>query len=419
MTSVDQGSGAIPFEEVSYAEDRVLLRLGGGALEIEGAVDLQKGTITGEFKQGGGAFPIHFEPVDELPRLSRPQDPKPPFPYLEEEVTYENTAAQVTLAATLTLPESGAPFPAAILLTGSGPQNRDEELFGHKPFRVLADHLARKGIAVLRADDRGMGGSTGDFRRSTTLDFARDALAGVAFLKSREEIDPERIGLIGHSEGAIMAPIAAVESDDVAFVVMLAGLGVGFDEVVIDQMARRWESQGMDDDVVARKRSWRKSLYAVSGSALEEEAAATEIRKLFADLDDDERSRLGWSSERLEKELPGLLRPWWRYAMAYDPRATLRQVRCPVLALGGEKDTQVRPGVHLPAIEAALKEGESPRFEVRELAGLNHLFQTAETGAESEYVKIEETMSPAAMDLAVDWILALSTPLASGSSRDR
>ncbi|MBA7680267.1 Esterase EstD [subsurface metagenome] len=341
-----------------------------------------------------------FKYVDELPGFKRPQEPVKPYPYNEQEVEYENKGAGVKLAGTLTFPDSGGPFPAVILLTGSGQQNRNEEVFGHKPFLVLADYLTRQGIAVLRADDRGVGGSTGDFSQSTTGDFADDALAGVEYLKSRKEISPKHIGLVGHSEGGTMAPIAAAKSSAVAFIVMWAGPGQGFDDIIIFQHIEA----GMSEEDIALQRSWYKSIYGVSKQDLDYDAAAKEIRRLFAELSEEEKKRLDWTEERLESEIPDLLKPWWRYAMAYDPRATLMRVKCPVLAIIGEKDTQVPSKANLPLIEEALEASGNMNFQVKELPGLNHLFQTAETGDVSEYRRIEETMSPSALVLISGWI---------------
>jgi pimeloyl-ACP methyl ester carboxylesterase len=328
-----------------------------------------------------------------------------PYPYKAEEVRYENKAAGVTLAGTLTIPDAKGPFPAVILLTGSGQQNRDEEIFQHKPFLVLSDYLTRRGIAVLRSDDRGIGQSTGDFEKSTTGDFDDDALAGVEYLKTRGDINPRCIGLIGHSEGGMIAPIAAVKSRDVAFIVMLAGPGLSFGETVIGQILQMLEKRGTPKENLPAVRDWYLQMYAVVAKPTDNAAAEKELRGLYAKMDEKTRQDINWPPERFEGSLPGLLNPWWRYAMAYSPKATLMKVKCPVLAMNGEKDTQVPASENLKAIEEALNAGKNKRFVVKEMPGLNHMFQTAQTGDESEYVKIEETLSPAAMQTVADWIL--------------
>jgi hypothetical protein len=305
----------------------------------------------------------------------------------------------VTLAGTLTIPSGTGPFPAVVLLTGSGPQNRNEELFSHRPFLVLADYLTRHGIAVLRADDRGVGGSTGVFSKSTTGDFADDALAGIEFLKGRKEINQKRIGLVGHSEGGMMAPIAATQSPDVAFIVMLAGPGQRFADIIISQILLDAKAQD-----AALKRSWYERLYALLVEETDNAVAEEKIRALHATLTADEKEKLDWPDGKLNGKIAEELSPWWRYAMQYNPRTTLMKVRCPVLALSGERDMQVPAKENLSAIEDALKAGRNIHFTVRELPGLNHAFQTAPPGMELEYAKIEETMSPVVLKTVLDWI---------------
>jgi hypothetical protein len=240
--SIDQGVMNIPGSTVTVTGDSLRLEL-KSVFVYEAKLQPDGNTITGNFIQNG-ATPLVMKRVDAIPEPNRPQTPKKPYPYIEEEVTYENRKAGVTPAGTLTIPSGKGPFPAVVLLTGSGPNNRDEEVYFHRPFMVLADYLTRQGIAVLRFDDRGVGGSTGDFSKATTGDSADDALAGIEFLKGRKQIDPKRIGLVGHSEGSEMGAIAATRSPDVAFLVMLAGQGQRFADVVIAQRLLREKLHG-------------------------------------------------------------------------------------------------------------------------------------------------------------------------------
>jgi uncharacterized protein len=402
---IDQNTGDIACDRVSYQDGLVMVGISRLTLEIEGTLDSEAGIINAEFRQRGGRFPLELARVDALPELNRPQEPKRPFPYREEEVEFVNEAAGVRLAATLTLPEGEGPFPAVLLLTGSGAQNRDEEYLGHRPFLVLADHLTRHGIAVLRADDRGVGGSTGDFQQSSTGDFADDALAGVAYLKGRREIDPQKVGLIGHSEGGMTAPIAATRSGDVAFIVMMAGPGVGLGEAVIFQISEVMRSQGASDEDVALQAAWRRSLYSLFRQNLEPAAIEAEMRRLHAALSESDKQRLNWPEGRLEFEIQRSLGPWWHFALSYDAAETLGRVTCPVLAINGEKDMQNVSRENMEGIERALRSGGHADFVVRELPGLNHMFQAAETGSEYEYGRIEETLAPVALELITDWIL--------------
>ena len=314
----------------------------------------------------------------------------------------------MTLAGTLTLPDGAGPFPAAILITGSGPQNRNEELLGHKPFLVLADHLTREGVAVLRYDDRGIAESTGDFTTATSEDFAADASAAVDYLKTRADIDVSQMGLVGHSEGALIAPIVATQRADVGYIVLMAGPGVTGAEIILEQSALIARASGAGGDAISRQQEAQKSWMKIAMSELPQEEAQKQLRQnlreRFAEMSEE-----GFSEEMIEGQVAQTSSPWMRFFLTYDPRPTLRKVSCPILAINGEKDLQVPPYQNLPEIRTALKEGGNTNFEIVEMEGLNHLFQTAETGAPSEYAQIEETFSPKALRVISDWILGLES----------
>jgi uncharacterized protein len=332
----------------------------------------------------------------------------PTKPYVEETVTYENKKAGVKLAATLTLPRGAGPFPAVLLITGSSPQDRDETVMGHKPFLVLADYLTRRGVAVLRADDRGIGQSTGNFFTATSADFAEDAQAGVEYLLRRKEINPRQIGLIGHSEGGLIAPMLAARSKDIAFIVMLAGQGLPGDEVLYRQGQELLKAQGANTERLDRQRELQTRLFALVRTEKEPEVLDRKVRALL----DEEVAKLSeekkQAAARLKAELPAHVQmvksPWLRFFITYDPRPTLRQVRCPVLALIGSKDLQVAPEPNLRAIEEALRQGGNQDVTIRELPNLNHLFQTCSTGDLAEYAKIKETIAPVALETIASWI---------------
>lgn len=364
--------------------------------------------ITGTFTQGGRTFPFHLG-REKLAAPRRPQEPKRPLPYREEEVSYDN--GPIHLAATLTLPEGPGPFPAAVLITGSGAQDRDESLVGHKPFLILSDYLTRAGIAVLRADDRGIGASTGKVRNSTTSDFADDALAAVRHLRTRAAIDPARIGLIGHSEGGIVGPLAASRAPDaVAFVVMIAGTGVPLDEVVLRQTALIGRAGGATESAVAGEVASTKLILDLVKAGADSLAVRTallgQIQSQLAALPDSARAAAGSPEALADAALRGTLNPWFRYAVGLDPRVALRQVRCPVLALNGTLDLQVDPDQNLPEIEKALGESGNRDVTIRRLPGLNHLLQRAKTGHPDEYATIEETMNEDGLAVIRDWVLA-------------
>jgi uncharacterized protein len=409
LASLDQDGKDRPLDEVSLEGAKVRLSMKRLRLTIEGTVNAQGTEIEGHFKQGAATFPITFKKTDKAPEpRKRPQEPKPPFPYKQEDVTYENAVGHAKFAGTLTLPRSGGPFPAVLLITGSGQQDRDEKIFEHRPFFILADFLTRRGIAVLRVDDRGVGGSTGDVANSTSEDFATDALAGVEYLKSRKEIDPHKIGLIGHSEGGIIAPMVAVRSPDVAFIVLLAGTGLPGEQISMLQLKALLKLAGLPEPLVEKTRAFQEKLYAIVEHENQADARRDKIKKLFkeylASMTEEEKKKSGVSAEAgdLSSSLVGS--PWFRFYLAHDPRITLRKVRCPVLAVIGEKDIQVPAKENLPEIEKALKEGGNRDFTVKELPHLNHLFQTCQTGNVDEYVRIEETFSPSALEVVGDWI---------------
>lgn len=372
-----------------------------------GTLDAGMEKITGKWAQGGLSFDLVME-KNALPKsVNRPQEPKAPFPYEVEDVVYPNEADQLSLAGTLSLPKTEGPHPVAILISGSGPQDRDETLMEHKPFLVLADYLTRQGIAVLRYDDRGVGQSTGKFSGATSLDFSRDVAAGIAYLKTRKDIDPNKIGLIGHSEGGLIAPIVASEDKELAFIVLLAGPGIKCDELLIMQEGLIAKSMGQLPAQIEKTAALNKKVYAL----VKKEVPATERRAQLIELLKPEFDQLPpaqQAASSVEEMTDDLLNrvggPWMRYFLNFDPAVYLTQVSCPTLAINGEKDLQVPAKVNLEAIEACLSKAPCKTYEIKAFPNLNHLFQTADTGAISEYYEIEETFSPAAMAYVHAWI---------------
>jgi pimeloyl-ACP methyl ester carboxylesterase len=409
MDSPDQGATDIPLDSVTVTGDQIVLAYTKAALEITGTLQVDGQHIKATLKQMGQELPLELERVDKVDEVNRPQTPQEPFPYREEEVSYENTGGGVTLAGTLTIPQGEGPFPAALLITGSGAQDRDETIYNHKPFLVIADFLTRRGIAVLRVDDRGMGGTTGNLGESTTDDLAGDVLTGVAFLKGHKEIDPGRIGLIGHSEGGIIAPIAAARSEDVAFIVLLAGTGLTGEDILYMQSELIMRANGTSEEEIRKNLDDSRRIYGVLKTGKEKEALEADLRRMYeedmAKLSEEERKKEEVSDAAFEGQIKQVLSDWFLYFLTYDPRPVLREVRCPVLALNGEKDLQVPPTENLAEIGKALKAGGNGDVTLKEMPGLNHLFQTAETGAVSEYGKIEETIAPEVLKIVGDWIL--------------
>lgn len=409
MDSIDQSAMGIPIDIVTFDGKALRLELTSLRAGFDGTLDESSNRLTGSWKQSGVTLPLQLDRAEDASSLipKRPQEPKPPLPYDSRDVSFAN--GDVTLAGTLTLPRSPGPHAAAVLISGSGAQNRDEAVMGHKPFLVLADHLTREGIAVLRFDDRGVGESTGSFETATTADFASDAEAGVTFLKSLPEIDATHIGLIGHSEGGIVAPMVASRSSDVTFVVLLAGVGVPIDDLLRVQSRLLLEANGASPEYIAWNERLRTRMFTISKAESDSVAREAKLRAAIqtavaqlppgATLTDEEKAGL-------EGGVGFVSSPWMRFLLAYDPASTLRRVRQPVLALNGELDLQVAPSQNLPVIQKALTVGGNRDVTATELPKLNHLFQTAVTGSPNEYGAIEETMSPIALRAISDWIVA-------------
>jgi pimeloyl-ACP methyl ester carboxylesterase len=409
LDSPDEGLKGLTIDPITIDKSKLAFELKISAAKFEGKLSADGNEAVGNWIQRGATIPLTFKKVDKPSAQLRPQTPKPPFPYLAEHVSYPNKTGGVTLAGTLTEPESKGPFPAVILISGSGAQDRDETLFGHKPFLVIADALTRRGVAVLRVDDRGVGGSTGSTSKSTSEDFAGDVLAGIALLKSRPEIDGKAIGLIGHSEGGIIAPIVAARSDDVAFIVLLAGTGLTGEEILYLQGQLILKAMGATPKALDRQRDMQKRIFEVIKTETDPEKAMAKMRQVASDatsqLPEDERKKIVENQALLDAHLKMAQSPWFRFFLTYDPRPILTKVKCPVLALDGEKDLQVPPRENLDAIAKALKDGGNSRVTTRTLPGLNHLFQTCKTGAPAEYAEIEQTIAPLALTTIADWVV--------------
>jgi pimeloyl-ACP methyl ester carboxylesterase len=411
--SLDQDAKGIPVTavEVDGQAVRFEVKSIGGA--FKGSFDEEKSKISGTWSQSIMNLPLTLAKVEELSERNRPQEPKPPFPYEVEELTFENPEAGITLAGTLTLPEGDGPFPAAVMVSGSGPQDRDETLLGHKPFLVIADHLARSGIAVLRFDDRGVGESGGEFASATSEDFASDALAAVRFLHARPEVDGEAVGIIGHSEGGLVGPMAATRAPgEVDFLVLLAGTAVNGKEIILRQTDLIVRASGASETAAKVQIGSLEALIGLVESGRIDEVEPEELDTLLDDaleaLAPEEREALeetdGGLSEVASQAGDQFKSPWFRFFLSYDPGPTLERVECPVLALFGEKDLQVDPKQNAPVVEEALRKGGNDRSSVEVLPGLNHLFQHSESGSPLEYGGIEETIAPEALDRIAGWI---------------
>jgi len=417
LVSVDQGSSAFPATVETRGDSAIFTAARLGATYR--ALLVGRDTLRGEWVQGGGSLPLTMvRGADAGMVVRRPQLPRPPFPYRSEEVVVESVPG-VTLAGTLTLPAGDGPHPAVLLVSGSGPQDRDETLLGHKPFLVLADHLTRNGIAVLRLDDRGIGRSTGSFAAATSEDFARDAAEAVRWLRARPEVADGAVGIVGHSEGGLIAPMVARGDPELAFVVLLAGPGIPSADLIVMQGQLIGRAGGDSERELERTAALQREMFAAIAQTADSAALHARMREIGArfqaSLTPEERAMPESSDATMQASIGALISPWYRWFVRYDPEPALRATRVPVLALNGALDLQVPADENLAGIARALAAGGNRDVTVEKLPGLNHLFQTARTGAPSEYAEIEETMSPVVLQRVTAWILERFGPAA----RDR
>jgi pimeloyl-ACP methyl ester carboxylesterase len=409
MISLDQSSTPIPMQWVTFDQQELSFKTTVANIEYTGV--WKDGLINGTFKQSGRTMPLELgrAKIEKKTAAKRPQEPKAPFPYPSEDISFPNSIDNIILAGTLTLPATEGKFPAVVLISGSGPQDRNEEIMGHKPFLVLADHLSRNGIAVLRYDDRGVAKSTGNFSASTSADFSRDALAAVNYLKTRKEIDPGKIGLIGHSEGGLIAPMAAVQSKDIAYIVLLAGPGVPGKDIIQLQGELIARAMGANEVDIRASGDIMKELMNIvtSGkdSSVINDEFKTALSRSYSNLPDSVKTNI--SETVFQNQYATLKEPWMKYFLAYDPSTALKKIKIPVLALNGSMDLQVSPAQNLPVIKVALEKARNKKFVIKELPGLNHLFQEAKTGLPSEYAEIEQTLSPLMLKEITNWLKAL------------
>ena len=407
--SPDQGASDLPIDSIVLDGSKVTFTSAKFGISYEGTLNEAGDEISGALTQGPGATPMTFKRVAEAPKLNRPQDPKKPYPYDEQEVSYRNEKENIKIAGTLTVPRGGGPYPAVLLITGSGAQDRNESIAGHHPFLVLSDHLTRNGIAVLRVDDRGMGATDLGSLSATSENFAGDVLAGVEFLKQRKEINPKMIGLVGHSEGGMIAPIVAARSKDVSFIVLLAGLGQRGEDVIYTQLELIHKAQGTPPDTRAHTIALTRKINAVVKAETDEKRVEQRINEEIAayvgTLSEVQKKQFETAAASIKAFMPMYKTPWYRYFIMFDPSPVLKNVKVPVLALNGEHDLQVAWKENLDLIGAGLKAGGNDDVTTKSFPKLNHLFQTSATGLLSEYMQIEETISPEVLKTVSDWIL--------------
>lgn len=411
MDSPDQNAYGIKTDTTIITGDNITIKIRKMMATYEGTMTGGDSLINGKWTQGMQTFDLNLKKMLAPVVLNRPQEPKPPFPYKSNEVTFLNEKANVELAGTLTIPEGKGPFPAVVMVTGSGAQNRDEALMGHKPFLVIADYLTRNGIAVLRYDDRGIAKSKGVFATSTSFDFADDAEAGLTWLKKQPLIDQKHVGIAGHSEGGLIAPIVASRNKDVNFIILLAGPGLTGEDIVMAQSELISQKSGVNPDDIRKSLDLNKALFDIVKKEPDNAKAKDACKKLLEEAIGNENSMTDAQKEAqikaIDAKIDPLVSPWYRTFLVLDPKQFLTKTKCPVLALNGTKDVQVPYKEDLEAIDKYLKLAGNKNYTIMKIEGVNHLFQHAETGLPSEYGTIEETFAPEALKAMRDFILKL------------
>jgi uncharacterized protein len=400
MDSPDQKAFGIPVTKTTFENSVLKIEIENAKIEYEGTLN-NDNKIIGFFKQAGQAIAMDLsKEKTEKEKLIRPQEPIKPYPYYSENIIFTNKKAGISLAGTLSLPKKEGSFPVVVLITGSGPQNRDEELLGHKPFLVLSDFLTRNGIAVLRYDDRGIGESKGDFKNATTQDFTTDVEAAIAYLKTRKEINKTKIGLIGHSEGGVIAPIVASKNKEVNFIILLAGTGIQGNKLMLLQKELIERQSGISETEIAKGQEIIGGAYnLILKSDINDINTNAKIHDYLKEKYENklDENTLKSISNQLSSN-------WMHYFIKFDPATALEKVKCPVLAINGEKDLQVPAKVNLEAISKALSKAGNHKVTTKLLPNLNHLFQECTTGSPEEYSKIEQTISPVALNVVLNWI---------------
>jgi pimeloyl-ACP methyl ester carboxylesterase len=399
LDSLDQGASGLPMSKLSETNGAVHFEIELVSGVYQGTLNAARNAITGKWSQNQDSIALEFRRSDEVLALRRPQNPVKPYPYKEEEIEFSSEKGKVTLSGTLTIPAGTGPFPAAVLVSGSGPQNRDEAIAGHAPYLVIANYLTRKGIAVLRYDKRGIGKSTGDFSTATTEDFARDAEAALAYLKTRKEIAETKIGVLGHSEGGLIAPMVA-GNGGVAWIVLLAAPAQTGEKIMLSQSEAIAGAAGMPQAQVLRSLDFDRQAYDMVRAEKDPDLLEKKLDQMVISSGLGE----GTVPAAVQAQIHMLSSRWFRNFLDYDPLPTLQRVKCPVLALNGERDLQVIAKENLGPIQKTLENTGNQDVTTKELPKLNHLFQHADSGTPAEYGAIEETISPEVLQIIGDWI---------------
>ena len=404
LDSPEQDLKDIPVNEIIINKDSIKLDIKAIQRKYHAVIDRKNDMMNGFYiREGQINLPLVLEKSESAAVLKRPQMPVKPYPYKEEEIVFTNENDGIEISGTLTIPNGDEVLPAVILISGSGAQDRDESAFGHKPFLVIADYLTRNGISVLRYDDRGAGKSMGDHLQATTEINSEDVVSAVRYLQSRKELDGTRIGLIGHSEGSIIASIAADKNPDIEYIVLLGAPGLGIEENLYLQNTLIRSKEGMSEGVIEQYNKIQRDIFSILKEEPDDSVAFEKLRVAYT----LNRYQLLSAEQKrsVDETIKSRLTPYFRDIIKCKPAEILKKVQCPVLAISGEYDLQAPAEKNLPEIERALKAGNNNNYKIIELPGINHMMQTCHKGTISEYSEIEETISPEVLNCISEWIL--------------
>lgn len=401
LDSPQQNALNIPLSKTEIKGDSLIIEDQATRIKIKGEYKISADSILALFFQGGATISLTLGRTSTGKLVyKRTQIPQPPFPYSEEEVVFVNKEADnIRLSGTLTIPKDIKKPPVVILVSGSGAQNRDEELFGHKPFLVIADYLSRNGIAVLRYDDRGTARSEGNFKTSNSYDFSTDAESAIEYLQGRLDINTKKIGLLGHSEGGMIIPMIAARNNNTAFIISFAGPGIPCNELLLKQIRDLKVIQGVDEEEIKKDLDFNSSIFKLIKENNDNEKLSRLITQYAK-----ETNFLNGDNEGIKNLTNRCISPWFKYFISFEPARYIEKVKCPVLALNGELDMQVNAKMNLEGFRESLKKGQNSDNTIIYFPGLNHAFQEAKTGDVSEYAVIEQTISPKVLDTIVKWI---------------
>lgn len=407
MDSPDQGAYGINADTVHMTDSTVYLRIVKLAIHYRGKYHPEGDTISGEFFQGLYSFPLTLSPTSELSK-NRPQDPQPPFNYISQNVTFPSWDSTFALAGTLTYPKGKGPFKAVVLVSGSGPQNRDEEIFNHRPFHVLADQLTRAGYVVFRYDDRGVEGSEGDYQSATTLDFANDAKAAVRLVRNIPFLKISEVGIIGHSEGGLIASVLGAENVQ-DFSILLAAPTASGKAIILRQNRDLLAKSGISQSAIDKNIQQQEVLFDIiinhPDSARRKRALAGEFRRRFDELPEEEKKSYPSMNQYLDEQIEPLMSPWLHVFLTLNPMDYLKSVSSPVFYIIGERDMQVPVDLNLSNAQTIAS--QNPKSEVWVPEGLNHLFQPCTSCDVYEYGKIDVTFSESVIKKVIRWMNGL------------